>query len=841
MERLGSNIVGPDGPLEAKILFVAESPGAEEDVALKPFVGAAGGLLNRAFRTTGINRPEVLITNVFKQRPPNNDVGYYFQDRSHRKLTWEGQEHVDQLSKWLLELKKQENGGPNVLVALGATAMYVLTGETRITKFRGSVLPCILVEGYKVYCMFHPSYVMRLMNEPEERLFGDKKAQQQNALPLFLKDLERVQIQGETRTYERPERIFNINLDLQGILNELYELRNYPDDAIDTVAVDIETLRSPKGPLVWCIGFSPEPDYAFVVPFLRNGKFVWSVDEEAKILRAISGVFLDENIKKVFHNNLFDLSVLGRYYGLRCKSGSVEDTMFCFHATYPYLRKALDVLTSIYTWEPYYKDDGKVWEGRRISDEAEFIYNARDCCVTREIWPQVLRDAKEKGTFLGYRRSMDIMPSLLRMQIRGVKIDKEKKEKLGKEFRNLADRAEKEIELETEQKINISSSTQVNRLLYGYMNLPIQYHLKTRKPTTDKDAVNRLLKKYPKPESQEHRVLSKLSNYRKFSKLAETYTEMEVESDGRVRTSYTFISTFRLSSSESLFGGGGNLQNIPTRTEEGKHIRRLFIPDEGLVFLASDLSQAEARVVAWLSGDSRLIELFNEGLDVHWENGKIIFGLEKDLVYEAKEKISSHLVDEPHPMKFYRQLAKTIVHATNYLVGPRTLQNILIREEVFFPEALCRQLLHTYKVNNPFLEKWHGEVMEQIRATRTLVTPLGRKREFRGRLNDNLFRSAIAFIPQSTVGEILELAIQDIHSEINYVEPLMNVHDEVVMQLKELDIPKAIIDVRKRMERPLEIRGKLLVIPCDFKKGINWGDMEEIKEDSNAQSNRVNS
>jgi len=831
MERLTSNIVGPDGPLDAKICFIGEAPGSEENDSLKPFVGAAGGTLNRGFRTTGISRPEVLVANVFKQRPPGNDVGYYFQDRGHKKLTWEGQEHVDQLSKWLRELRQQENGGPNVLVALGATAMYILTGESRITKFRGSVLPCILVEGYKVYCMFHPSYVMRLMNEPEERLFGDKKAQQQNALPLFLKDLERAQIQGETKEYKRPERVFETNLGLWAILGVLNELRNNP--TMNVVSVDIETLRSSNGPLVWCIGFSPYPEYAFVIPFLRNGKFVWSIEEEARILRAISEVFLDEKIKKIFHNNLFDLSVLGRYYGLRCKSGSVEDTMFCFHATYPYLRKALNVLTSIYTWEPYYKDDGKVWEGKRISDDAEFIYNARDCCVTREIWPQVERDAKEKGTWSGYRRSMDIMPSLLRMQIRGVKINQVKKESLGVEFKNLADRAEKEIELETDQRVNIGSSNQVNRLLYGYMNLPIQYHLKTGKPTTDKDAVNRLLKKYPNPESQEHIVLSKLSNYRKFSKLAETYTEMEVENDGRVRTSYTFISTFRLSSSESLFGGGGNLQNIPTRTEEGKHIRRLFIPDEGFVFLASDLSQAEARVVAWLSGDSRLIELFEEGLDVHWENGKIIFSLPKDLVYEANEEIFSSLVSEAHPMKFFRQLAKTIVHATNYKMGPRMLQTILIREEVFFPEALCRQLLYTYRQNNPFLEKWHGEVMEQIRATRTLTTPLGRKREFRGRLNDNLFRSAIAFNPQSTVGEILELAIEDIHEDLDYIEPLMNVHDEVVSQLEEENILRGIIDIRKRMERPLEIRGRVLTIPCDFKVGINWGDMEEIKEEAN--------
>lgn len=818
VDRLKTNVVGPEGPLDAKMCFVGEAPGAEENSSLRPFVGSAGQLFNRCLRTVGIVRSEVLVTNVFLQQPPRNNINYYYQDKANTRPTWEGQEHVDQLRKWLQERK--DEGHLNVVVALGAIAMKTLTGRKRITKWRGSLLECTLVEGLKVYPAFHPSYVNRLMNEPEERLQGEKKKQQQNALPLFLKDLERAQEQSLDRFYERPEREFTIVRDCAQALEEVSKLRESM-----YVSVDIETLSSSEGPLLWCIGFSPAPYYAFVVPFLRERRVYWTPREEVRVLQAISGFFLSD-VKKIFHNCLFDLSVLGRYYGLRCKSGSVEDTMFCFHASYPYLKKALETLTSIYTWEPYYKDDGKVWDGRRISDSAEFVYNARDCCVTREIWPHVEKDAKELGTWKGYRRTMSVVPSLIGMQIRGVSIDTSQKEQLQKDFKEKMEHSEGVIREETSQEWNMNSSPQMVRLLYGYLGLPIQYHMKTKKPTTDKDAVNRLRKKHP-----HNKVLKALSDYRQFAKLYQTYTKMEVENDNRVRTSYSFVSTYRLSSSESIFGGGGNLQNIPTRTEEGRLIRKLFIPDEGKIFLASDLSQAEARVVAWLSNDLRMIESFLSGEDVHWDNARLVFNIPKGVPYNPKALFKDSITGEEHPLKLYRQLAKTIVYAASYGMGPRMLQTILVREEVYFKETLCKRLLHQYKTVNPLLTTWQNSIKEELRATRTLYSPepFKRKRVFRGRLNDNLIRSGLAFKPQSVVGEILEVGIQKLHSQSKVFEPLLNVHDEVVGQCREAHLEEAMRDIKSALEVPLYINNRELVIPCDFKKGENWGSLKELE------------
>ncbi|KKK97495.1 hypothetical protein LCGC14_2652180, partial [marine sediment metagenome] len=450
-----------------------------------------------------------------------------------------------------------------------------------------SVYPCTLVEGFKVYCSFHPSYVNRLINEPMERLQGEKKKQQQNAHALFSIDLDRVREEGKFPELRYPERRFEINLPLSETLKRLEWLNICP-----WVAVDIETLPGESGPVVWCIGFAPTPDYAFTIPIIKQQAFHWKIDDEAKIWRAVSKVFLNPKLIKIFQGGAYDLSILGRYYGLRCAPNTYHDTMLLHHASYPYIPKGLHILASIYTNEPYYKDEGRISWGKR-TDEAEFRYNGKDCCVTREIYPTVARHARDGGFWEGYLRTISVMPSLLGMMIRGVRIDVKKKEELGKEFSRLALHHQDWVNEEAGGEYNISSSSQIQSLLYGQLHLGIQINKKTGKATVDHDALIFLQKK-----NSNLSILNHIIEARKYAKLSSTYTSMDIDADGRVRTSYGFVSTWRLSSSESHFGSGGNLHNIPKRSEEGNMIRSLFIPDEGKVLLSGDYRQAEAMVVA---------------------------------------------------------------------------------------------------------------------------------------------------------------------------------------------------------------------------------------------------
>ena len=158
------------------------------------------------------------------------------------------------------------------------------------------------------------------------------------------------------------------------------------------------------------------------------------------------------------------------------------------------------------------------------------------------------------------------------------------------------------------------------------------------------------------------------------------------------------------------------------------------------------------------------------------------------------------------------------------------LQTILIREQTYLDEKTCKRFIHAYRTNNILITQWQERTIQEVKEKRRLVTPLGRVRVFRGRMNQNLYRSAVAFVPQSTVGEMLQLAIQAIHNDLDYYEPLLNVHDEVVGQCLAEDIPRGVIDIRERMEIPLQIHGRELVIPCDFKSGPNWGELKEVEE-----------
>ena len=850
MERLRTTIIKPDGPLDAQICGIGQSPGAEENLQGIPFVGPAGQFLNRCFAQVGVPRSSVLLYNVFVQRPPDNDAAYFFQDKKKTKLTWEGQEHVENLRRWLEAL----NPRPNVLVAFGYEAMFVLTGKHRIWKWRGSVLPCTLVPGYKVYVTLHPSGVLRLLNEPEYKLQGLKKEMANNALPLFLRDLERIVMQAQSPTIEYPTRKVEYTLSFQQILERL----DWIDREVKDCAVDIETMYGRGGPVLWCIGFAPSPDHAFIIPFIQGGKLAWPLPQEAALLQAISRYFLNERAKKIFQNGAYDLSVLGRYYGLRVADGTYEDTMWCHHATYPQIKKSLETLASIYTWEPYYKDEGKVQMGRRVSDAAEFAYNGKDCCVTREIFPIVAQNAREMATWSGYQRSMSYMSSLLAMMLNGVKIDTEKKQKLGELFGAKAKFHHQQVcELEGES-INLASSPQKIKLLYYKHGFKVQNNIRTKNPTADKDALQKLKRLYPNEP-----VIGHILNFQRFEKLANTYTSMEVEHDGRVRTSYGFISTWRLSSSESHFGGGGNLQNIPIRTDEGREIRRLFVPDQmacydseawaGVVahvtayggeaiaaklvngqklLLKADKSQAEARVVAWEAGDlERIRQFLDPNTDVHWENAKIVFQLPHGLVYAKKDIAWNPITGSEHALYVYRQVGKTVVHAANYGMGPIMLMTILAREGFIIATRVAEQLLGSYLKRNPRLEEWHREVREKVRATRTLVSSYGRKRIFFGRFNDNLYRVAYAFSPQNTVGESLEDDIQQIWSNCPWVVPLLNVHDELVMEIEPHGFARTVRSICSIFERPLQVRNRELIIPVDISAGPSWGDTIELSKE----------
>lgn len=794
------------GPIEAKIIFVGEAPGEEEDNFGIPFIGSAGQLLTRTIRSTGLVPSECILANIFLQRPPGNQVEHYFQDKDKRILTSTGQEHVNRLEKFLSKLN------PNIVVALGSTALLILTGRKRISKWRGSLLPCILKAGVKVYPMNHPSAIQRAMNDRKDKEKG------QNLYPTFMIDLQRVKAQSLTKDIPMIKRNFEAEPLFTESIQFIKNLLSNPKDQY--TAIDIETIVTSKGPVMWKFGIATSSTEAISIPFLAKGAFCMTEEEETELVFYISKLFQTSHIKKIFQSNLYDLDVLKTHYNLEVNPETLEDTRWLHHSISPFTLNGLDYLTSIYTWESYYKDDTANKLGSR-SDLEEGIYNCRDCCITYEIFFPARTLAKVESTWEGYQKTMSIMPSLLSMMNRGVKINLVKKEELKESYQKIVDTMNQEIGDLIGTEINIRSSKQKADLLYGMLKMKKQYHSRTKELTTDKGALIKLKRLYPKNE-----ILDLILEAQKYNTLISSFLNMRVSPEGRVYTKYDFTNTWRLRSSKGNFGYGSNLQNVPKKSKAGKAIREMFMPDEGKVMLAVDYSQAEARVVAYESEDIEDIEAFEtSAYDIHWERAKKVFNLPLDKEYNPDEFYKPLELS----LSLLRDYTKIIVHGTNYGMTKRALKTNLELMGYYISELECQKLLDNYKRKKPCLVSWHRTIRTQLKENRYLISSIGRKRFFMGRFNEDMYRAAYAFGPQNTVGEMLERGTQAVHDQHPYIEKLLNVHDELISQVYPKDVEKAIEDIRKCMTIPLEIKGRAMVIPCDFKTGKSWGELKDLE------------
>jgi len=283
---------------------------------------------------------------------------------------------------------------------------------------------------------------------------------------------------------------------------------------------------------------------------------------------------------------------------------------------------------------------------------------------------------------------------------------------------------------------------------------------------------------------------------RQKQKLLSTYLKGKVDDDGRFRCSYNIAGTVsgRFSSSKNIYGTGHNLQNVPKGL-----CRSFFIPDPGYIFLEFDLSQAEARVVAWLANALPLIEGFERGIDIHTENAKRIFGeSNKDL----------------------RTLAKKLVHAANYGIGSNTFAYI-----AGIPTARARECLRLFFNAYPEIKYWQANVTQQVKQNHYLITPLGRKRLFLGYFNAP---DAYSYIPQSTIGDLLNRGMTKVFNA-GY-EVMLQVHDSILVQVEIGKEEKAIKEIKELLTIPFSINGRELIVPVEVEIGVNWGEMKEWKQ-----------
>ncbi len=761
-----------EGNEKSKIWIVGEAPGVQEEKTGKPFVGGAGRILDTLLTKAGIQRNRCYLTNVLHSRPKAGSFANYYTDSKTKVPSFELREAHERIRR------EVETHRPNLIIALGKEALYALTGHSKILKWRGSVLD---VGGIKCIPTIHPAMVMR-----------DPKLE-----PVVSMDFQRIKKESEypanVRNYEDIHRI-NPNFD-----DVMYYLKDFlPKQSM--VAFDIETI--PDMEQIMCLGFAWSKEEAFCIPIFYGSSSWWTAEEEFQIIRAVQALFKLPDIKWIAQNAQYDMTYLADKWDVDINLWM--DTMIAFHCVYPEMRKSLAFLTSIYSNRPYYKDDG----GMGKTPEQEWKYNCKDCCVTWECAMEIRKELEDFGTLDFYEQhSNKLITPLGTMQRLGIRVDLERRSKLDKELEDKLVELNTRIEKAVGYPLNANSPKQVKEFLYEDIGLPPIYKWgkkngkKAKVVSTSEEAIEELQKRTDNP------VLQIILEIRRVRKLLSTYVRAELESNGRICCSYKIAGTEtgRLSSSKSIYNRGTNLQNIP----RAPTVRAMFIPDEGLKLVNADLSQAEARVVAFLSGEDRMQRLFSEGGDVHTKNACNIFGVTVDKVKKSQ-----------------RQIAKALVHGANYGIG-----HVRFAKIVGQSEGRARELLNQYHALYPCLQLWHRRVRDQVGKTRILTTPFGRKRMFFGRWSEDLIREAIAYVPQSTVGDLLNFGIIRCW---NALPPqwtiLMQNHDSVVVQLP-IDTPDMHIwkFFKHYYEIPVEIQGKWCKVPVDIQIGRNWGEMEDLK------------
>jgi uracil-DNA glycosylase family 4 len=822
----------PDGILQAAI--IGEAPGADEEIVGEPFVGSAGRELDRWIKPFFL-RSQCFIGNLSQERPPENELKHFFLDTACRQPN-------QKLQDWINILKEQlETLRPNVIIATGRHPTYILTGREanwkRDGEFTwGSVLPCKLVPGLKVIPIPHPSFVIRGMFDLR---------------PLIRLWLRRAKTNSGFPEIRLPYRELITNPPLERVMFELDRLLYAKE-----LAFDIETM--PKKRVVYrneiknlayecqsisCISFSDSSGWAISIPFSTgSSQHRWAVDIEKEIWKAISRLLSQEGPLKIAHNMMFDsLQLAARRIFV---APPYWDTMAGHNRAYLDLAKKklkelslnrLAVCTSIYTEEPFYKNDhkdenkGDEWT---TFNDMFWKYNAKDSVVLHEIKAAEERDLNRKGMLEMFHQEMKAFSPLEAMGLQGTRrnleIVKGLSDFLGSDEKpGRIDFLQDELDKVVGHKLNTKSSPQMQKFLYGKLGLPIQFKGKTGKPTCDEPALAKLYQKTKHPILLQIKELTRLRTFR------QNYVEAAISLDGRSRTTYNQArtSTARISSSDALVGQGKNLQTIPTRPRPGEddynriieEYKKSFIADPGMVMWKRDYIQAEAMYVAWEAEDLQQIDDFLNGIDVHCRTVQILYGCD----YE--KAVNGYREKDPEWVTKRNVLGKPTRHGFNYKLGPRKLSQMFAMAGKDVPEKECKRMLQAMASGVPAVVRWQIEKEDTLKSSRKITNALGLSRTFFGVIDDDMIRMAVAFSPQSCVGQMMNFALARIYHEsglMGEMDLLLQIHDAMIAQSPVDKVREHTEIVGKLMDIPLYIKGRELIIPSDLEIGPSWGELE---------------
>jgi DNA polymerase-1 len=391
---------------------------------------------------------------------------------------------------------------------------------------------------------------------------------------------------------------------------------------------------------------------------------------------------------------------------------------------------------------------------------------------------------------------------LAAIETAGIGIDAAAMRAISAEFGTQLGQLEQECFKLAGHEFNLNSPIQLRELLFNELKLPTKGLKKTKSGfSTDADTLEKL--------AQAHPLARKLLEYRGIAKLKSTYSDALPElvdpASGRIHTSFhqALTATGRLSSTEP------NLQNIPTRSEEGRRIRRAFVPTSGRVLLSADYSQIELRILAHLSHDATLVEAFTRDEDIHARTAAEVLGA------------------EPGDREARRQ-AKVINFGIIYGMGPQRLAG-----ELGIPFAEASDYIRRYFERLPGVKRYLDDTLSTARARGYVATMYGRRRYLPelngpdGGARAQAERIAINTPIQGTAADLIKLAMVRLDAALRErklaAQIVLQVHDELLLELDDAALPECAKVVRQAMEQAVALAVPLKV---DLKCGANWAELE---------------
>lgn len=747
--------VPPHGAPDSPCVIVLSAPD-RVDLGQRSYLsGKDGRDYIDVIQNIGIYGSDCYITAVIKDGDENPNTHVYNTKKAGVVTSVRYKEYLAFLQ---YELSRSR---PKVILAVGNIALYALTGKYGIHKWRGSILTCEFMPGVYVIPTFEP-WNIRISHTNAFLIEQDAKKARDILRGIYTPTVRNYKIYPTfneivdflTQCYVSGMKGTRISFDI--------EVNNYNDAAKEQGLT----------PQVTHISFAMGLD-GVCIPFVVPAGDYFPADQELDIWKLIAKILEETNIEKVGQNLIFDSQFLFRTYGIRCNN--MHDTMIAQQTLLPEFHKGLDMITSLWTDQPYYKDDGKEFLAGGSSHDNFNIYNALDSLICSEVIEKQVEQLKALNNYEAYDRQRKLIPVLTYMMERGVKVDVGGMHKEYVELGRRLEDMEAELESITWKGFNPRSTKDLHEYFYGKKHLKPYKKRNTKgemAPCYDEIAMKRIIRKgFPEAKM--------IQEIKRLGKMRSVYLDIKkVDKDGRYRCAYSPSGTMfsRLSSRENIFGTGGNLQNWP------KFLRKYLLIDKDYVGYSIDLSQAENRIVAYQGRIIPMIRAFENGDDVHALTARLIMDiiLGKDIAEETEVRAPSFLGDGSHT---WRDWGKKANHGFNYDWGYKAFA---IKNEM--PENDGKLVYESYHSIYPEVQgRFHRDVKDALRSTRTITNLLGRKTLFLGTLDDQLYREAYSCIPQGSVGDIInEYGLEYIYDNkirLGKVELLTQTHDEIIFQI----------------------------------------------------------